>query len=137
VDGIAMQDASLQESMGPIVDRTKANLVSTDNGIIMARHRLLKATKALMDKGTTPPGVESGAPARAFRAVLLPPDQPFKEGAEAALDRSRRCRACVGLAKPETTRGTGHAERVRTRHTQRTRRDSVSTIRNSSRARSR
>src|SRR5512140_2729325 len=50
VEGIAMQDASLQESMGPIVDRTKENLVSTDNGIIMARHRLLRAVKALMDK---------------------------------------------------------------------------------------
>ena len=46
VEGIAMQDASLQESMGPIVDRTKENLVSTDNGIIMARHRLLRALKA-------------------------------------------------------------------------------------------
>ena len=32
-----MQDASLQESIGPIVDRSKENLVSTDNGIIMAR----------------------------------------------------------------------------------------------------
>ena len=51
VEGIAMQDASLQESMGPIVDRTKENLVSTDNGIIMARHRLLRAAKALADKG--------------------------------------------------------------------------------------
>ena len=58
VEGIAMQDASLQESMGPIVDRTKENLVSTDNGIIMARHRLLRATKALIDKGVTPPGVD-------------------------------------------------------------------------------
>ena len=45
-----MQDASLQESMGPIVDRTKENLVSTDNGIIMARHRLMRAAKALTDK---------------------------------------------------------------------------------------
>jgi hypothetical protein len=52
-----MQDASLQESMGPIVDRTKENLVSTDNGIIMARHRLLRALKA-MEKGETPPGVD-------------------------------------------------------------------------------
>ena len=52
VEGIAMQDASLQESMGPIVDRTKENLVSTDNGIIMARHRLLRAAKALVDKGS-------------------------------------------------------------------------------------
>ncbi len=37
IEGIAIQDGSLQESMGPIVDRTKENLVSTDNGIIMAR----------------------------------------------------------------------------------------------------
>jgi chaperone BCS1 len=39
VAGIAMQDASLQESMGPIVDRTKENLVSTDNGIIVNQAR--------------------------------------------------------------------------------------------------
>ena len=43
VDGIAMQDAAIQESMGPIQDRTKENLVSTDNGVIMARIRLRKA----------------------------------------------------------------------------------------------
>ena len=48
-----MQDASLQENMGPIVDRTRENLVSTDNGIIMARHRLLRAVKAFTDKGLT------------------------------------------------------------------------------------
>src|SRR5208337_4410822 len=58
VAGIAMQDASLQESMGPIVDRTRENLVSTDNGIIMARHRLLRSIKALTDKGDMPPGVD-------------------------------------------------------------------------------
>src|SRR5581483_6766023 len=40
IEGFAMQDASVQESMGPIQDRTKENLVSTDNGIIMARHKL-------------------------------------------------------------------------------------------------
>jgi hypothetical protein len=55
IEGIAMQDASVQESMGPIQDRTKENLVSTDNGIIMARHRLMKAAKAL-EKGVEPPG---------------------------------------------------------------------------------
>src|SRR6266704_6486287 len=51
VEGIAMQDASLQESMGPIVARTKENLVSPDTGIIMARHRLIRAAKALAEKG--------------------------------------------------------------------------------------
>ncbi len=45
IEGIGMQDASLQESMGPICDRTKENLVGTDNGIIMARHRLMRARR--------------------------------------------------------------------------------------------
>jgi len=56
VEGIGMQDASLQESMGPIVDRTKENLTTTDNGIIMARIKLIKAAKALADKAVLPPG---------------------------------------------------------------------------------
>ena len=49
VKGIAMQDASIQESMGPIQDRSKENLVSTDNAIIMARHRLLKMPRGLAE----------------------------------------------------------------------------------------
>jgi len=85
VKGIAMQDASLQESMGPVVDRTKENLVSTDNGIIMARHRLLRAVKALIDKNVTPPGVDLEHQKVRSAAVVLPPDQPFKEGAREAL----------------------------------------------------
>jgi hypothetical protein len=85
VEGIGMQDASLQESMGPVVDRTKENLVSTDNGIIMARHRLLRAVKALVDKNVTPPGVALEHQKVRSAAVVLPPDQPFKDGAREAL----------------------------------------------------
>jgi hypothetical protein len=85
VEGIAMQDASLQESMGPIVDRTKENLVSTDNGIIMARHRLLRTVKALMDKDVPPPGVETAHQRVRSAAVVLPPDRPFVEAAKDAL----------------------------------------------------
>lgn len=85
VEGIAMQDASLQESMGPIVDRTKENLVSTDNGIIMARHRLLKAIKALIEKDETPPGVDPAHHQVRSAAVILPPDQSFQDGAKEAL----------------------------------------------------
>ncbi len=77
--GIAMQDASLQESMGPIVDRTKENLVSTDNGIIMARHRLRKAAVALRDKGTPPPGRDIAHQMVRSAARVLPQDQPFKD----------------------------------------------------------
>ena len=81
IDGLVevMQDASLQESMGPIVDRTKENLVSTDNGIIMARHRLRKAVTAFRDKGAMPPGRDTEHQKVRSAARVLPPDQPFKE----------------------------------------------------------
>jgi phenylpropionate dioxygenase-like ring-hydroxylating dioxygenase large terminal subunit len=46
VEGIAMQDASLQESMGPIQDRTREHLAPTDRGIVMARRKLLEAAEA-------------------------------------------------------------------------------------------
>jgi nitrite reductase/ring-hydroxylating ferredoxin subunit len=45
VEGIAMQDASLQESMGFIQDRSKENLCPTDRGIVMTRRMLLKAAE--------------------------------------------------------------------------------------------
>ncbi len=85
VKGIAMQDASLQESMGPIVDRSKEKLVSTDTGIIMARQKLKKAALALRDEGTTPPGVDPSHHKVRSAAVVLPTDQAFLEGAGEAL----------------------------------------------------
>jgi phthalate 4,5-dioxygenase oxygenase subunit len=75
----------LQESMGPIVDRTKENLVSTDNGIIMARHRLLRAARALAEKDVTPPGVELAHQRVRSASVILPADQPFKDAAREAM----------------------------------------------------
>jgi phthalate 4,5-dioxygenase len=86
VAGIAMQDASLQESMGPIVDRTKENLVSTDNGIIMARHRLLRAIKDLLDKDATPPGVDSQHQRVRSASLVLEPSQAFVDAATDALN---------------------------------------------------
>jgi phenylpropionate dioxygenase-like ring-hydroxylating dioxygenase large terminal subunit len=85
VDGFGMQDASVQESMGPIQDRTKENLVSTDNGIIMARHRLMKAAKELAAKGALPAGREPAHQRVRSVAVVLPSGTPFKEGAGEAL----------------------------------------------------
>jgi phenylpropionate dioxygenase-like ring-hydroxylating dioxygenase large terminal subunit len=85
VDGFGMQDASVQESMGPIQDRTRENLVSTDNGIIMARHRLMKAAKELAAKGTVPPGRDPSHQRVRSVAVVLPAGTPFKEGAGEAL----------------------------------------------------
>jgi len=85
VKGIAMQDASLQESMGPIVDRSKEKLVSTDTGIIMARQRLRKAAEQLRDGGVEPPGIRPEHQLVRSAAVVLPAGEPFLEGAGEAL----------------------------------------------------
>jgi phthalate 4,5-dioxygenase len=79
VKGIAMQDASLQESMGPIVDRTKERLVATDSGIIKARQKLRKAAIALAEDGVTPPGVDPGHHRVRSVAIVLPKDASFME----------------------------------------------------------
>jgi len=85
IEGIGMQDASLQESMGPIIDRTKENLVGCDNGIIMARHRLMRAAKALAEKGELPPGRTVEHQKVRSAALLLKRDQAYKDGAKEAL----------------------------------------------------
>ncbi len=85
VKGIAMQDASLQESMGPIVDRTKERLVSTDAGIIKARQKLRKAAEALRDDGATPPGVDAAHHRVRSASVLVPKEEAFIDAAREAL----------------------------------------------------
>ena len=78
VSSIAMQDASVQESMGPIQDRSKENLVSTDNAIIMARHRLRQAALALQ-KGVAPPGLTPECHRVRSATFVLPADVPFDQ----------------------------------------------------------
>jgi phthalate 4,5-dioxygenase oxygenase subunit len=85
IKGIAMQDASLQESMGPVVDREKENLVSTDNGIIMARRKLKKAVKALRDKGETPPGVDPAHQRVRSASVVLEPEDAWVDKSQDVL----------------------------------------------------
>jgi hypothetical protein len=80
IKGIALQDASLQESMGPIVDRTKERLVATDAGIIKARQKLRKAALALAENGAEPVGNRPKDQHVRSVAVVLPADQSFVEG---------------------------------------------------------
>ncbi len=83
IKGIAIQDASLQESIGPIADRTKENLVSTDQAIIMARGRLRRACRALA-RGTPPPGIAPESHQVRSASFVLPEDASFKETADGA-----------------------------------------------------
>jgi hypothetical protein len=84
VEGFAMQDASVQESMGPIQDRTRENLVPTDQGIIMARRRLVAAAEGL-NKGATPPGVDPRHQRVRSVSIILPQGVSFAKAAEGQL----------------------------------------------------
>ena len=78
VRGIAMQDASLQESMGRISDRSRENLVMTDKAIFMARRQLHDAALGL-EKGKTPPGLDEASQAVRSASFELSRDIPFNE----------------------------------------------------------
>jgi phthalate 4,5-dioxygenase len=85
VAGIAMQDAAIQESMGPVQDRGKENLVSTDNGVIMARIRLRKAALAA-SQGKEPDGVDPATHVVRSASIVLPEHVSFVDAAAEALE---------------------------------------------------
>ena len=85
VKGISMQDASLQESMGRIVDRTTERLCTSDAAFIAARRTLLRAAESLADGGQTQIALEPEAQYVRSASILIPKGVPFAEGAAEAL----------------------------------------------------
>jgi nitrite reductase/ring-hydroxylating ferredoxin subunit len=79
--GNPTQDAAVQASMGPIYDRSQEHLGATDGAIIRVRRRLIEATGALEERGTTPPGVDHPALYRGVRNgwSILPRDANWTE----------------------------------------------------------
>jgi len=57
IHGVNTQDLAIQESMGPIVDRSKEHLGTTDRAIIVMRQLLLEAIAAV-EAGGIPRGVD-------------------------------------------------------------------------------
>ena len=55
VKGLAEQDAMIQQSQGPIVDRTRETLTATDAAVVRFRRRVMEAARDL-EAGTAPPG---------------------------------------------------------------------------------
>jgi phthalate 4,5-dioxygenase oxygenase subunit len=84
VEGIAMQDASLQESMGPIQDRTREHLCLTDKGIVATRARLLRAAKANRE-GKPIPALDPAQQHVRSCAIELPVGEHYKDGARHGL----------------------------------------------------
>jgi nitrite reductase/ring-hydroxylating ferredoxin subunit len=90
IQGISAQDAAVQESQGPIYDRTTEHLGGSDAGIIAARRRLLQAVRALA-AGAEPPGLDAASQRVRSASLVLPRDVPFAEGARESM-----------TARPET-----------------------------------
>jgi len=57
IDGIHLQDQTITESMGAIIDRSQEHLGTSDVMIIRTRRRLMQAARDLRG-GTTPPAVD-------------------------------------------------------------------------------
>ncbi|WP_433291581.1 Rieske 2Fe-2S domain-containing protein [Pseudonocardia sp. CA-142604] len=85
VEGIAAQDFSLQESMGPVVDRTKERLGTSDAAIILARRRLLAAAEDAAENAESVPGDQTAHHQVRSASILLPKSVPFQDGARDAL----------------------------------------------------
>ena len=82
IEGINTQDQAIQESMGPIVDRTLENLSASDIAIVVARRMLISAASTVADGGD-PPGIgESYYRVRAIDAILSK-DVDWKDALEA------------------------------------------------------
>jgi phenylpropionate dioxygenase-like ring-hydroxylating dioxygenase large terminal subunit len=93
VPGIAMQDASIQESAGPIIDRTEEFLASTDLGVLKTRNRLLKVLKDF-EMGVAPPALDPKSHRVRSASFLAPADVPFREAVKDVIE----ARVEVGIA---------------------------------------
>ena len=57
IRGVNTQDFALQEGMGPIVDRSKEHLGTSDKAIVTLRRLMLEAIRAV-ERGERPPGLD-------------------------------------------------------------------------------
>ncbi len=84
VMGFAAQDASLQESMGPIQNHDLEKLLPSDRAIVMARRMLFEAATGL-EEGREPPALSSRSQRVRAAGVLLPLAQKPQEWARTHL----------------------------------------------------
>jgi len=83
--GVSEQDAAVQESMGPIVDRTLERLGASDTAVIAARRLLLREVKQLQ-QGKEPYASRHPEVYRVRSAsVILDREVPMEDGSRTAL----------------------------------------------------
>ncbi|MFT5440919.1 MAG: phthalate 4,5-dioxygenase oxygenase subunit [Alphaproteobacteria bacterium] len=84
IKGVGTQDCAIQESMGPIADRTKEHLGVSDIAIIQIRKKLLETVQA-HERGETPPGLNPGDYRARSTRFELPPGEDYVAAAETHL----------------------------------------------------
>src|SRR5919197_1121563 len=70
IEGVNTQDRAVQESMGPIVDRSQEYLGPADKAIIAMRRLLLQAIKTVQQGGDPPAVDDSYYQLRAMERIL-------------------------------------------------------------------
>jgi len=83
---IKLQDVAMTESMGPVMNRTREHLGTTDSAIIQMRRVMLCAANALREFGTVPAGVDDPSVFRVRSATaILPRDVSWLAETQRAL----------------------------------------------------
>ncbi|HXV28813.1 MAG TPA: Rieske 2Fe-2S domain-containing protein, partial [Sinorhizobium sp.] len=81
IDGIGLQDSAIQETMGPIVDRTRETLASGDAAIVAFRKLLLTQARKLRDTGELSLPKQPELYRVRSVGIVLPRDVDLEEGA--------------------------------------------------------
>jgi phthalate 4,5-dioxygenase oxygenase subunit len=87
--GVSREDIAVQESMGPILDRTKEHLGVSDTAVIRFRRMMLDSVKRFTTEDATPIGLTDPIPYADLRAEeqMLPLDAPWQTVSAAGVDR--------------------------------------------------
>lgn len=89
--GVQLEDAAVQESMGPLYDRSKEHLCASDMAVVRLRRLMLQSLREFTDKGEAPLGLAQPVAYRTLRAeeLMLPIGTPWYQPDEAMETTSR------------------------------------------------
>jgi phthalate 4,5-dioxygenase oxygenase subunit len=79
LQGFWLQDRVVTESMGPIYDRSKENLRTSDAGVIQVRRLLIRTLEAMQGEGTRLPGIDAACYRASAASMELPRNSSWTE----------------------------------------------------------
>jgi phthalate 4,5-dioxygenase len=81
IRGVQMEDAVVQESMGPIYDRRKEHLGVSDMAVVRMRRLMLQSVRDFAESGKTPLGLQRALNYKKLRAeeAIVPLDTPWQK----------------------------------------------------------